>query len=76
MPEYIAEIKGTASEYSFGGNRPYDVREERIFFADDDNDAYKVAKDSVAKLRRELILASLTLDSLDEVRHVDLSAHG
>jgi len=74
MPEYVAKIKGTARTYgSWSG--PYDVKEERNFFADNDIEAYKVAKNSVAKLSRELLSASLTLDSLIQIKHVDLSPY-
>ncbi len=74
MPEYVAKIKGTAKTYgSWSG--PYDVKEERTFFADDDVEAYKVAKNSINEISKELLSASLTLDSLVQIKHVDLSTY-
>ena len=74
MPEYVAKIKGTARTYgSWSG--PYNVKEERTFFADDDVKAYEVAKNSITQLSRELLSANLTLDSLVQIKHVDLSIY-
>lgn len=39
MLEYSVKITGQADEYSFGGSRPYEVKKEKRFFADDDSQA-------------------------------------
>ena len=74
MPEYIAKIKGTAKTFgSWSG--PYDVKEERTFFAEDDMKAYEVAKNSLNELNRRLLSPRIRLDSLVQIKHVDLSTY-
>lgn len=70
MPKYLAKFTGTAVEYSFGGNHPYKIREERQFEADNENQAKEVAEENRKKISKGLLSPKITLNSLFEVKSI------
>lgn len=78
MPEYLAKIKGMATrtpKHHFGLDEIYKVNEERRFFADDDIKAHGEAMTALKEIERNLFSPTLNLESLFEIRHVDLSTY-
>ncbi|HJZ19249.1 MAG TPA: hypothetical protein VJ208_04035 [Candidatus Nanoarchaeia archaeon] len=79
MPEYLVKIKGIAFKkrtgFSFGLDVPYNVKEERTFFVDNDAEAYKAAKNSLTEISDRLSSPKLSIDSIMEIRPFDLSTY-
>ena len=72
MPEYLAIISGTAVEYGFGGNMPYDFHEAIRFNVENESLAQVEAKKRLSELRRELLCPKLSLKSLERVTSVPI----
>ncbi len=72
MPEYLAIISGTAVEYGFGGNTPYDVHETIRFNVENEELAKVKAKKRLSELRRELLCPEISLKSLERVASISL----
>ena len=73
MSEYLAKFSGTAVEYSFGGNKTYSFSREKRFSAKDDELAKRIAEDQKLEMVGNLLGAKISLESVLEVRDVDLN---
>ena len=72
MKNYLAIIKGEAIEYSFGGNRSYDVNKNYRFEANDREQAISLAEGHLRDLRKNLLGARIFLESLLEIKDIKL----
>ncbi len=70
--KYLTLYNVQAYEVSFGGNYPYKKREEHRFEAQNDSEAKEQANTHRFKIVRELIGATVALDSLLVVDDVPL----
>lgn len=75
MPEYQVKITGTAREHSFGGSKSYGVNELRNFSSKDDFEAYERARELRKDLETDLLSAQLKIDSVVEIRRLNLSTY-
>ncbi len=74
MPKYLAQYKINAFEYSFGGWEPYEDRKEFKFDAENEDEAKKIAEEHRREIRRKkLIGGNATLESLLEIKKINLS---
>ena len=56
MPEYLAIISGTAVEYGFGGNMPYDFHEAIRFNVENESLAQVEAKKTFIRIEKRIIM--------------------
>ncbi len=72
MSEFLAQYHIKAYEVSFGGNLPYEKKEDYCFPASTKERAHDMAEDHCFVIGRELIGATVTLERLLEVKEVSL----